>query len=200
MRDYRNKKIKYSMIDFSVDDCRWCYDYKELQYELNKVCKNHTLKKVYVSLYNFLDSSYFDDNYRNFDICAFSVVLFDNIAVLLSVHGEGMIRFRIFNISEVKIRETVDYPPDDMFTVNDNYYYDMSKEFKLSFEDVKVTEVVVDNIDYYPFVLSGYDRQKADQSVENNCLPNAVHFKLENGVDLGICADDIEYFYIKLKK
>lgn len=195
-----DKKISYSIIEMPDAACTWYYDYIELQDKLNKVCQSRILKKVYVSLYNYLDSEYFDDNYRNFDIDACSLILFDNIAVMLSVHGEGMVRFQTIDLCEIRITDTNGYPPDDMFSENDNYFYDLSNEFELSFAGNKVAGVLVDNTNYYPFGLNGYDEQKAYLGVKNNCLPNAVHFKLENGVDFGVYADDIEYFYVKLMK
>ena len=33
-----------------------------------------------------------------------------------------------------------------------------------------------------------------------NSLPNNIHFILDNGVDFGIYAEEMEYYYIELKE
>ena len=199
MSNRYHEKINYSTITMINNDSLWCYDYRELQVKLNEICKNHTLKKVYVSLYNYLESEHFNENYYNFDIGAGSLIILDNVAVELGIHGEGMINFRLLNLGDIKIKNTTDYPPNNLLTTEDKFYYDMTDEFSMSLSEEKVIGITVDNIDSYPFTIEGYDNQQAELSAEANLLPNSVHFKLKNGVDFGLYADAVEYFYIKLK-
>ena len=58
----------------------------------------------------------------------------------------------------------------------------------------------MDRIDYYPFSLNGFDEKKAKESEQTNSLPNNIHFILDNGVDFGIYAEEMEYYYIELKE
>ena len=50
----------------------------------------------------------------------------------------------------------------------------------------------------YLFPLKGFDEEIAQVAEKSNSLPNHIHFKLNNGVDFGIYADKLEYFYIEL--
>ena len=48
--------------------------------------------------------------------------------------------------------------------------------------------------------IRSFDEEKAKAAEENNSLPDHVHFHLRNGVDFGVYSEQIEYFYIELKK
>lgn len=196
-------KVDFSTIITPDEEYKWCYSYQELQNELNNICKNHTLKKVYADLQGYLESLDQGENYYDFSYFGGPVILiFDNTAVELCIHGEGMVQYRAINLSDVKINNTKDFPPDDMGVENNNYFYDLSKQFELSYEEQNVLSVSVDATDCYAFSLEsfGFDKKKADSAMEANILPNNIHFQLSNGVDFGIYADVIEYFYIELEK
>ena len=148
-----------------------------------------------------MESFHHSDNYYDFSYLGGSVLLiFDNVAVELCVHGTGMVQCRTMNLWDVKIRTTKDFPPSDMGLIGDRYFYDLSMQFQLTYENQIVERVVVDNVDAYPFSLSGFDEEKAKAAEENNSLPDHVHFHLRNGVDFGVYSEQIEYFYIELKK
>lgn len=193
-------RVSYSQITLPDGECKWYYSYEELQEQINETCKNHTLKKVYVSLISYLESLAHKKNYYDFSYLGGpTILIFDNIAIEVCVHGVGMIQYREMNLWDVKIRNTKDYPPNDLSVLEDKYFYDLGQEFELSFEGELVTSVVVDRIDYYPFSLQGFDEKTAQAAEESNSLPNHIHFHLGNGVDFGIYAEEIEYFYIELK-
>lgn len=199
MFDYRFGRVDYSTITTPNEERKWYYSNIELQDKLNNLCKNHTLKKVYADLRGYLESFHQDNNYYDFSYFGGPVILiFDNIAIELCVHGTGMVECRAINLWDVKIKSTKDFPPSNMGLVGDNYFYDLSEQFQLKYEGYTVEEVVVDNTDCYPFSLSRFDEEKAKKAEETNSLPNNVHFYLANGVDFGVYADDIEYFYIEL--
>lgn len=192
-------KVNYSTIVTPDEKSTFYYSYLGLQNELNNLCKEHTLKKVYVDLRGYLESFHKGDNYYDFSYYGGPVIfIFDNIAIELCVHGMGMIECRAINLSEIEIKSTKDFPPSNMGLVGDNYFYDLSEQFQLAFENHIVKEVIVDNIDAYPFSLSRFDEEKANTAAEANSLPNNVHFHLRNGVDFGVYSHDIEYFYVKL--
>ena len=194
-------KVNYSTIITPNNESKWYYSYEELQNELNELCKNHVLKKVYVTLQGYLDSFHKDENYYDFSYLGESVVLlFDNVAIEIHVHGAGMIQHRTINLRDIQIKSTNDFPPRDMGLNGDNYFYDLGNQFQLSYEEQKVVYVLVDKTDCYPFDLKGFDEQKAKAAEETGTLPNNVHFQLENGVDFGIYADCMEWFYIELSR
>ncbi len=194
------EKVDYSMIITPDEKYTWYYSYLELQNRLNVLCKKHILKKVYVSLLSYLESLSRDKNYYSFSYLGGPVILiFDNTAIELCVHGIGMIQCREMNLWDVKIRNIKDAQPFDLDLFDDKYFYDLGKEFELQYEEQQVTEVIVDRIDYYPFDLTGFDEEKARVAEQTNCLPNHIYFKLDNGVVFGVCADEIEYFYIELE-
>ncbi len=200
MSNNRFGRVNYSTIITPNDESKWNYCYQALQNELNDLCKNHILKKVYVNLQGYLESFHHDKNYYDFSYFGGPVILiFDNIAIEIYVHGNGMIQHRIINLWDIKIKNSKDFPPSDMGLKGDNYFYNLGNQFQLSYEEQKVVSVLVDETDCYPFDLEGFDEQKAKVAEETNSLPNNIHFKLENGVDFGIYADCIEWFYIKLE-
>ncbi len=193
-------RINFSQITLPEGERAWYYSYEELQATLNAVCKNHRLKKVYVSLISYLESLAHRANYYDFSYLGGpAILIFDNVAIEIFVHGLGMVQYREMNLWDVKIRNTKDYPPRDESVSGNRYFYDLGNTFELSFEDQTVTEVAVDRIDCYPFSLNGFDEEAAELAEQTNSLPNHIHFRLDNGVDFGIYAEDMEYFYIELK-
>ena len=200
MSNHRFGKVNYSTIVTPDEEGAFYYSYTELQSMLNDLCKEHTLEKVYADLQGYLESFHQGDNYYDFSYFGGPVLLiFDNIAIELCVHGTGMVECRAINLWDVKIKSTKDFPPSNMGFVGDNYFYDLSVQFQLKYEGYTVEEVVVDNTDCYPFSLSRFDEEKAKVAEETNTLPDHVHFHLSNGVDFGVYSNDIEYFYIELK-
>lgn len=201
MANQRFGKVNYSTIVTPDEEGQFYYSYTELQDKLNELCKNHTLKKVYADLQGYLESCHQDDNYYDFS-CFGGPLLFvlDNIAIEICVHGKGMVEFRAINLWDIKIKSTKDFPPSNMGLVGDNYFYDLSEKFQLKYEGYTVQEVVVDNIDWYPFSLSSFDEEKAKIAEKTNSLPDHIHFHLSNGVDFGVYWDAIEDFYIELSK
>ena len=159
------------------------------------------LKKVYANLTGYLESMHQDKNYYDFSYVGGGVLLlFDALAVELFVHAVGMMRYRILDLRDIRIHETKDYPPGEAWVSDNTYYYDLSEQFALSFTDKTVLEVIVDATDCYPFPLEGFDEKRAALAERQNCLPENIHFKLDNGVDLGLYADCNEWFYIELKE
>ena len=201
MSNNRFGRVNYSTIITLDDEYKWYYSYQELQKELNELCKNHILKKVYVDLQGYLESFHQSENYYDFSYLGGPVfLLLDNIAIELLIHGIGMIQLRAVKLWDVKIKDTKDFPPNDMGLKGSNYFYDLGNQFQLTYEGQKVLSVIVDETDCYPFYLEGFDEEKAKLAEENNSLPNNIHFKLENGIDFGIYADCVEWFYIELEK
>ena len=198
MHYYGFDKVNYLTITMPDDEFIWCYSYRKLQDRLNELCKNHTLKKVYVSLISYLESYSHDINYYSFSYLGGPVILiFDNVAIELCVHGVGLVQYREMNPWDVRVRKKYDFPPDDEY-VFERYFYDLGKEFVLKYEEQRVNEVIVDRTDCYVFDVNGFDEGRAQAAEKANMLPNGMRFRLANGVDFAVCADEIEYFYIEL--
>lgn len=192
-------KVDYSIITKPEDELIWSYSYEDLQNKLNDVCKNHILKKVYADLHGYLESLHRDEKSCDFSFFGGSLLLiFDNIAVELIVHATGMVEYCTIMVEEIKIENRKGFTPDDMGINEDKYYYDLSNQFEVSYEDQKVINVSVDRTDCYSFSLYGFDEEKASLAEITNSLPNNIHFQLENGVDFGIYGDYIEYFSVTL--
>lgn len=193
------EKVNYLTVTTPDIEYIWCYSYLELQNKLNELCKNHTLKKVYVNLISYLESYSHNKNYYSFSYLGGPVILvFDNVAIEFCVHGEGLVQYKEMNLWDVRVRKNYDLPPDDEY-IFDRYFYDLGKQFELQYEEQQITEVIVDRTDSYVFDVSGFDKVKANAAEKANMLPNGMHFRFANGVDFGVYADDIEYFYIELK-
>lgn len=195
---YGFEKVNYLTVTTPDIEYIWCYSYLDLQDRLNELCKNHTLKKVYASLIGYLESYSHNKNYYDFSYLGGPVILiFDNVAIEFCIHGVGLVKYREMNPWDVKVRKSYDLPPDDEYIFN-RYFYDLGKQFELQYEEQQVNEVIVDRTDCYVFDVSGFDEERAQAAEKANLLPNGMHFRLANGVDFAVCADEIEYFYIEL--
>lgn len=200
MSNHRYGKVQFSKISTPSDKIPWYYSHQELQRQLNAVCKNHTLKKVYVGLTGYLESFRHGQNDYDFSYLGGPIIcLFDHTVVEICIHGMGMIQYRRIDREKVKIESTKDFPPSTLFDGFD-CFYDLSRQFEWSYEEQSVCAVLVDSTDCYPFSLESYDEEKAEKAIKTHSLPNGIHFQLANGVDFGIYADDVEYYYIRLCK
>lgn len=199
MSNNKYGRVYYSTIVAPDEKRTFYYSYLELQDKLNELCREHTLKKAYVNLESYLEA-FKGDNLCDFSYIGRSVILlFDNIALEICVHAVGMIECRTIRLGDIEIKSTKDFPPSNMGLKGDNSFYDLGNQFELSYEGQGVISVSVDETDCYPFSLEGFDEEKAEKAAEANSLPENIRFKLENGVEFGIYADAIEWFYVELK-
>ncbi len=190
------EKMDCLTITMPDEEFTWCYSYLELQNKMNDLCKNHILKKVYVQLISYVESLSHNENYYSFSYLGGPVIMiFDNVAVEFEILGVGLFRYRVMNLWEVKIKKVKDLLLGDMSSF---HFYDLGREFKLRYEEQKITDVFVERIDYYPFDITGFDKDKARDAEKNNALPYKIWFNLANGVSFGLCADKLENFYIDL--
>jgi hypothetical protein len=195
---YGFEKVNYLTVTTPDIEYSWCYSYLDLQDRLNELCKNHTLKKVYVNLISYAESYSQDINYYSFSYLGGpAILIFDNVAIEFCIHGVGLVKYREMNPWDVKVRKSYDLPPDDEY-IFDRYFYDLGKQFELQYEKEQVNKVIVDRTDYYAFDVNGFDEERVQASEKANILPKGMHFRLANGVDFAVCADEIEYFYIEL--
>lgn len=193
-------RMEYSTIKIDETEPLWCYSAKELQCVLNDLCRDHTLKTVYVDLRGYVESLRNDENFIDLSHLGGPIVLlFDTLAIELFIHADGMVQYRVCQLHNIKISSANDYIPENIGFIGGNHYRDLKDQFELRFEEQRVESVSVDSIDCYPFDLSDFDKEKAEAAQEINDLPSAIHLKLQNGVDFTLYGE-IEYYSIKLKK
>jgi hypothetical protein len=153
---------------------------------------------MFVRLYGYIDSKQYDDNSISFSYMGGSdLLVFENVAIEICIHGEGMVRYRIFEnfdlVSAVKKRG---YAPADTYT-NTSYYFDFAQVLALHYEDKWVSKVEIFPTDTWPFSQSWYDESKANASKD---LPNLIKFHMSNGVRICFAGDSIEYYYMYIEQ
>ncbi len=194
------KKINFCEINVPDEKFMWSYSRQELLKMLNEKCKGLVLKKIYVNLLSFLESLRYDRYYCDLSYLGGTVILvFNKLVVQMEIHGIGMIEYRIINPWEIKIKKIYDLPPTEGL-YGDKFFYDLSLCLDSSFIDQKIEYVAVDRTDYYSIYFSSFDDEKAEKAGKERDLPRNIHFHLENGLDLVLYGDELEYFYIKLEK
>lgn len=94
---------------------------------------------------------------------------------------------------------TTDYIPEDYIT-NPIYFCDLKDNFQLEYASSTVQEVAVESTDSWGFSAVGFDEEKASAAAEAKDLPGEVHFLLDNGAELCLYADQLEYYMVELKR
>ena len=94
---------------------------------------------------------------------------------------------------------TTDYIPEDYIT-NPIYFCDLKDNFQLEYASSTVQEVAVESTDSWGFSAVGFDEEKASAAAEAKDLPGEVHFLLDNGAELRLYADQLEYYMVELKR
>ena len=163
-----------------------------------KLLTGKTLKKMFVDLYGYIDSMQYDGNRISFSYMGGSdLLVFDDIAVELCIHGEGMIQYRVFdNFDASCIGKKRGYAPEDTYT-NTSYFFDLATVLALQFEDKTLKTIEIEPTDMWPFSQSWFDEEKANSS---NDLPSIVKFHMSNDVQICFAGDSIEYYYMYLEQ
>ena len=191
-------KIDYYEIDLPEKEYTTAYSAAELKEELSRLLAGKSLKKMYVALYGYIDSRQYDDNRISFHYMGGSdLLIFDDTAVELCIHGEGMIRYRVFdNFDAGCVVKKRGYAPEDSYTKT-SYFFDLATVLALQFEDTSLKTIEIDSTDMWPFSQSWFDEEKASAS---NDLPNIVKFHMSNDVQICFAGDSIEYYYMYLEQ
>lgn len=58
----------------------------------------------------------------------------------------------------------------------------------------------MESTDSWGFSAVGFDEEKASAAAEAKDLPGEVHFLLDNGAELCLYADQLEYYMVELKR
>lgn len=191
-------KIDYYEIALPEKDYITAYSAAELKSELLEALAGKELKKMFVDLYGYIDSSQYDDNGISFSYMGGKdLLVFDDVAVELCIRGEGMIRYRVFeNFDADCFVKKRGFAPADTRT-NISYFFDLATVLDLQFEDTTLRNIETVTTDVWPFSPSWFDEKKATAS---NDLPNVIKFHMSNGVQICFAGDSIEYYYMYLKQ
>ena len=198
------QKVEYYTIKIdSQEKMSWVYSASDFQNILIEGLQGHTLKKVFVSLYGYLDAAkrekdHFDFSYRGGTL----ILIFENRLLELVIHTEGMMGYRIVPIYNASLPTCgrIDYPPSETGIKGDNNYYDLGKEFDLNCLEQTVQKIKVNKTDTYPFDLEGFDEMLAIEAEKQGDLPSGVELFMSNGVVLKLLGSCIEYFFVKLEE
>ena len=198
------QKVEYYTIKIaSQEKMSWVYSAFDFQNILNDELQGHMLKKVFVSLYGYLDSAKRKKDRFDFSYMGGTLILvFEDRIFELVIHTEGMIEYRIMPSYETQIPTSgsIDYPPSNTGIKGDNNYYDLGKEFDLNCFGQIVKEIKVNKTDTYPFDLEGFDETLAAEAEKQGDLPSGVELFMNNGVVLKLLGDCIEYFIVELEE
>ena len=197
------EKVEFYTIQIdSSKRLEWVYSAIDFEKVLLEEFKSQKLNRLFVSLYGYLDSSKRSDICWDFSYRGGSLLAIFDLSVLeLVIHAEGMIKYRIFPVYELKyfVNGRIDYPPSDTGLKGDSYYYDLGKEINGKCFGASIESIEVGTTDAYPFDLSGFDENLAKESEKREDLPTGVELKFANNVKLELLGDVIEYFCVKFE-
>ncbi len=190
-------KIEYYEIHLPEHDLETAYSAEELRADLSSLLTGKTLKKIFVGLYGFIDSSQRTENSLDFSYMGGAILLvFENLAVELCIHAEGMIRYHVFNdIDPSAFVKKTGFAPEDTYS-SSSYFVDIAPLLTLKYENSWVKTVEVFPTDTWSFSQSWFDEAKADASGD---LPNLIKFNMSNGVRVCFEGDSIEYYFMWLE-
>ena len=200
-----SEKVEYYTIKIdSQQEMSWVYSAADLQKQLSAAFQGQSLKKLFVSLYGYLDYSKRRDDYLDFSYMGGTLLLvFDHSVLELVIHVEGMMEYRIMPAWEVKIPKqgTVDWPPEDMWIRSTScYYYNLGQEVApYCFERV-IRAITVNKSDIYPFSLRGWDEIQGKEAEKRGDLPQSIELHMDGGACLYLCGEELEYFYIQFEE
>ena len=198
---YRSRfgRVHYSFISYDDSNMKWCYSAKMLEKELNEKCCGQTVTNIYAGLNGYLETMHWSENFYDFSYMGGPLlVFFEKWVLVLYIHGLGMIEYCFLDIWDVKVKETIDYIPDNLGLKGDNSFYNLNNQFYLKFVGSKIIDIDVGRSNCYPFSLSTFDEERAGLAEKKNDLPERISLNFENKVKFMLVADDIEYFYVKL--
>lgn len=191
-------RVHYTVVSIENYEKQWSYSTTELKKTLEETCLNQKLERVYVHLNGYLQAFHYEDNEIDLTYMGGPTLLvFEKVAIVIDIMGEGLVRFGMFPIWELKRRDVFDYSPDDML-MNETYYFDAGSRLHLEFENQRVLAVSVKatTIGRAFNTGHGFDRDKADCAEKAGELPNAVEFHLANGNTVYLVGDDIENYWV----
>lgn len=193
-------KKDYIISNVQESNMTWIYKFDEFQQVLNEEICGQKLVKLYIDLNGYYESYGNEDNY--IDLTYFGgplLFVLETTCLVIDVYGEGVIKYKIFPMSDFTSRKVHDFLPEDML-MNYQYYYDASEHFKLKYENLLIKKINVVSTNTWFSTVRGFDKAKAESSANAGELPNEIYFYLENGMKLCVRADYLENYTVELCK
>ena len=189
--------VKYYEIHLPEHKLETAYSAEELCADLSCLLTGKTLKKIFVDLYGFIDCSQRTENSLDFSYMGgSSLLVFDNLALELCIHAEGMIQYHIFHgLNPSEFVKKTRFAPEDTYS-SSSYFFDIAPLLTLKYENSWVKTVEVFPTDTWPFSQSWFDESKAEASGH---LPNLIKLNMSNGVRVCFEGDSIEYYRMWLE-
>jgi hypothetical protein len=194
-----NKKYHYYRISKRPDNWQWCYSARDFQKHINQMTKGLVLEKLYITFDEFMDGRCYDRNHYNLAFeGGYSLLIFNKLAIEFAIHVEGMVEYNVFLPNQITFEEVFDYEPNRYDSVYTNLI-ELQANFDAEYTGKQVIKVKVHHTNMWGFRLEGFDTERANKAAQANDLPERVCFHLENGVQLSLICDDLEYFHIMIE-
>lgn len=196
-----NEKYHYHRFINLSGDWHWCYSARTLQKELNQLAKGLVLKKMYISFNEYMDGKCYGRCHFNLAFeGGYVLLIFDKLAIEFCIHVEGQINYHFFSPEEINIEEIYGNAPYRYDSVYTNIV-ELQPFFDAVYTEKRVTEVkVLHTNNMWAFRFSSFDMERANKAAEANDLPERICFLLDNGVQVHLIGDDMEYCRIIVKK
>ena len=191
-------RIEYYEINLPEHELKPAYSAEELRADLSSLLTAKTLRKVFVALYGYIDSSQRTENSLDFSYMSGACLLvFDDLAIELCIHAEGMIRYHVFyDINPSAFVKKTGFAPEDTYS-SSSYFVDIAPLLNLKYENSWVKTVEEFPADTWSFQQSWFDEAKAEASGN---LPNLIKLNMSNGVRVCFEGDSIECYFMWLEQ
>ena len=170
-------KTEIYIFNFPKTEFEWCYSANDFCAELNKLCIEHNINRIFVSATNYAEPLRVDENYVNYYVGSEVIIEFDEFIIDLLVFAEGLFKRRVFRKGEY----TVFDPKMKFIEDGDKEFCDIRDVygmFSMEYKNSRVTRVDVASTDCCPWNAKGFDEKELSDPIE---LPETVSFHLSNG-------------------
>ena len=197
---YQNSKhpCTYTILTSDPPARLWCYSAKKLQEDLNRTCAGQTLQAAFLSYPEYRYHAQPEKNVMNLtefggELC----LVFEQAAVFLRIHAEGMVEYQITGIPQLHMQEVVDFLPETK-QIQEKCYHNLKDVFELHYEGQKLRYVKVTATNTWSFRIEGFEDSLA-QLAANHCdLPCSIHFRLGSGLEMIFSGDSLEYSWLEI--
>ena len=190
-------EMKY--YEIQVPDIVWqtCYATQELLHDLQSI-EGQRIVAIMVNLDSYLEALSWHVNRIDLTYLGQpSLIFFENNVLQLDIYVEGMIRYRVFPVWEVKRKSRYGIPPDDI-VINNRFYFDVADHrygISFNYTNTPVHKIIVKGTNSWGFSQSWFDSQKAKVASRKNDLPTEIVLCTEN-CSIRFVGDEIENYWV----
>lgn len=174
---------------FANRNPQWSYSATELCNILSGICKEKSIKDIYVGASNYANPLDVRKNYVNYYLGSEIIIQLDAGILELDIYGEGLFRWQLFDIPQYKIFDPyINFISDknEEFCRIDTVYDSFTGEYRNS----KIKKVTVDVTSDISYSARGFDENKLGDPVE---VAESVHLHLANGFTLSFLGYDDDF-------